>query len=64
MPALEVLKMLLPVSYIMALCRLNALVWYNAWPEHHATLVWEKRFKWIGKWLLCQTGKGDSFETR
>ena len=44
--------------------RLNALLWYNAWPEQRTSLIWEKRFKWIGKWLLCQSGKGDAFETR
>lgn len=44
-------------------CRLNSLLWYNAWPEHHTTLVWEKRFRWIGKWLLCIRST-DTLETR
>ncbi|KAL0046812.1 hypothetical protein WJX82_010501 [Trebouxia sp. C0006] len=42
---------------------LNSLLWYNAWPEHHTTLVWENRFKWIGKWLLCIRSP-DTLETR
>lgn len=43
--------------------RLNSLLWYNAWPEKQATLVWESRFKWIGKWLLCIRNP-DTIETR
>ena len=43
--------------------RLNSLLWYNAWPEKQATLVWENRFKWIGKWLLCIRNP-DTIETR
>ena len=42
---------------------MNSLLWYNAWPEHHTTLVWENRFKWIGKWLLCIRSP-DTLETR
>lgn len=43
--------------------RLNSLLWYNAWPEKQATLVWENRFQWIGKWLLCIRNP-DTIETR
>ncbi|KAL3145874.1 hypothetical protein ABBQ38_015244 [Trebouxia sp. C0009 RCD-2024] len=42
---------------------LNTLLWYNAWPEKQATLVWENRFAWIGKWLLCIRNP-DTIETR
>lgn len=43
--------------------RLNTLLWYNAWPEKQTTLVWENRFAWIGKWLLCIRDP-DTIETR
>ena len=34
--------------------RVNLLLWYNAWPEHHAPESWERRFIFLGRWLCCQ----------
>ena len=36
--------------------RLNALIWYNAWPEHPIMERWEQRFNWLGRWLCCNLG--------
>lgn len=38
--------------------RLNALIWYNAWPEHPVMERWEHRFDWLGRWLCCNIGMG------
>ena len=36
--------------------RLNALVWFNAWPEHPVMERWERRFDWLGRYLCCNLG--------
>lgn len=44
-------------SSFMQMCmarRVNLLLWYNAWPEHHAPESWERRFIFLGRWLCCQ----------
>ena len=38
------------------MCRLNGLVWYNAWPENPGLEKWENRFNWLGRWICCQLG--------
>lgn len=34
--------------------RLNALLWYNMWPDVDVPERWENRFMWIGRYLCCQ----------
>ena len=46
-----------PGSRCIQVCtarRVNLLLWYNAWPEHHAPESWERRFIFLGRWLCCQ----------
>ena len=35
------------------MCRLNAALWYNMWPDVEVPERWENRFTWIGRYLCC-----------
>ncbi|KAK9823352.1 hypothetical protein WJX72_002122 [[Myrmecia] bisecta] len=53
-PKKEVKVLVILTWVFQVLVLLNAYVWYNAWPDHTKAHSWDSRFRWIGKWILCQ----------
>lgn len=42
---------------LAAICRLNILILYNAWPDQKGQETWEQRFLWLGRYVCCQCGE-------
>ena len=58
-PCMNKLRLMLHANVVLTLLvcilgRLNALLWYNAWPERPGSEGWEARLAWAGRWLCCQ----------